>query len=83
MAIFGFVQSIAFNTFSTLSIICKSDVFLFSVIFILEDFRIYISTTYSSNMPFYIEVLINQELGKYVTLKVLYVNPNNGHIRLR
>ena len=59
MAMFGLVQSIAFNTFSILSIVCKSDVFLFPVILILEDFRIYISTTYSSNMPFYIEVSID------------------------
>ena len=56
---FSLVGSITFNTTWTLDITCKIGVSLFLAILALKNTRVYVSTSYSSNVTFYIEAAID------------------------
>jgi len=50
---------------------------LFPTIFTLWNARVYVSSSYGSNISFYIETLINQTLGFAPALDIPNVNPND------
>jgi len=51
--------------------------FLFPTIFTLWNAGVHVSSSYSGNIPSYIEKSINQTLGFAPALDVPNVNPNN------
>jgi len=68
-----------------LHFIHKSSIFPLSAILVLEDTRVYISTTNHGNVAFYVEAveaIINKSLSRYTTLGILDINLYNSYIRL-
>jgi len=49
-------------------------------IFALEDFRIYISTSYYSNVISKVKVLIDEHLGRRFTLGIPDIDSDYNHI---
>jgi len=49
-------------------------------IFALEDFRIYISTSYHSNVIFKVKVLIDKHLCRRFTLEIPDIDSDYSHI---
>ena len=80
MIIFWFMWSITFDTFEFLDSVWKCGVFLFPTIFTLWNPRVHISSSYCSDIPSYIEALINQALSSTPTLNIPNVNPNDWHV---
>ena len=69
-------------TWHTLIPIGKYSMFLFPTIFTLGDIRIYIHSSNSHNMAFYIEASVDQIFCLITTLGIPNVQPYNHHIRL-
>ena len=81
--VFSFMWSIILDTFWTLSSTSKYYMFLFSVVFILKNAKVYIHTLNSGNIAFYIKTSINQAFSSATTLNIPYIQPNNSHVWLR
>lgn len=81
MMIFGLVETITLNTFGSLYSAQEHSVSPLPAVFALRDTRIYICTSDSSNVAFYIEVPINQLLHFLTTLNIPNVYPDDGHIQ--
>ena len=78
---FDFIQSIALNISRALSSVSKDDVFSLLVVFVLDDSKVHICTIYSGNVTSDIETIINEGFGRYITLKILYINLYDSYIR--
>jgi len=55
----------------------------FPAIFTLWNLRVHVSISNSRNEPTDIETPVNKRLGFTTALDVLYINPNNCHVRFR
>jgi len=77
---FGLVETITLNAFSSLYFAQEYSVSPLPAVFALEDTRIHICTSNSSDVAFYIEASINQLLHFLTTLNILNVYPDDGHI---
>jgi len=69
--------AVIFDAFGSLNSTRKCSVFLFPTIFTLWNAGVHVSSSYSGNIPSYIEKSINQTLGFAPALDVPNVNPNN------
>ena len=79
---FDLIEIIALDTSWSLYSTCESSIFSLSAILILENARVYVSTTDYGNVSTYIKVSVNKSLTKCTTLGILNVNPYNSYIRL-
>ena len=78
---FNFVRNIALDIFGTMHIIHKDSVILFPAIFALKNTQVHACTMNYTNMTFYIKVSINKIFSFKTALSILYINPDNSHIR--
>ena len=76
MMIFILVWAITFDTFRTLNSTRKSGMSPFPTVFTLWDTGVHISSSYGSDIPFYIKAMIDQTLCFASALDV----PNVNHL---
>ena len=80
--ILWFIWSITFDAFRSLDSAQKCGVFPFPTIFTLWNSGVHVSSSYCSNIPSYVETLINQALSSTPALNVPDVDPNDWHVWL-
>jgi len=68
---FEFMRTIVFNIFDLLSSIQKDSMFPLPAILILENTRVYVCTSDSGNIAFYVEAPVNQSFCFTTTLDVV------------
>ena len=81
--IFWFIWAVTFDAFGTLNSTRKCSVFPFPTIFTLWNAGVHVSSSYSDDIPSYIETFINQTLGFAPALDVPNINLNDQHIWLQ
>jgi len=79
---FNFVRIIALDAFGTMHIVCKGSIVLFPAIFALRDIWVHVCAMDCSDVTSYIKAFINETFNLRATLSILYINPDNSHIRL-
>jgi len=81
--VFDLVRSIVFDIVWSLDMIGKCNVFSLLAILILGNTRVYISISYSSKVTLYIEISIDQGLGRSTTLGIPYIDSDYSYIRFQ
>jgi len=54
---------------------------LLLVVLALGNSRVHVHTSYSDNVAFNIEAMVDESLGRCTTLEILYINLYNCYIR--
>jgi len=80
---FDFVRTITFDIFGIMCMVHKGSMALFLAVFVLENAKVYVCSTDSYNVAFYIKAYINETLSLRAALNILYIDLDNYHIGLR
>jgi len=81
--VFDLVRSVILDISLFLKVACKSSMFPFLVVYILEDSQVHISFMYSCDIITDIKTPINKAFSFYTTLNIPYINLDNHHVRFR
>ena len=77
------MRAVAFYAFGFLDIANLCQMTSLPTILALNDTRIYIGATHCHNGTSYIETPVNNFLSIVTVLGILYINPENSHVRFR
>ena len=77
---FDLIRPIAFNAFLSLSSTCKSSMFLFPAVLVLENTWVHVCTTNSGDIALNVKIPIKKTFSLTTTLDISYVQPNDSYI---
>ena len=78
---FNSIRAIAFLAFITVNMASKSGMTPLPTILALENTRIYVGSSNSSNMMSYIETSVNKAFSFHIILRIPGIDLNDSHIR--
>ena len=77
---FGFMQTVVFDTLRTLNPACTGQMSPFPTVFTLRNAWVHVSIMNCSDVASNIEALIDETFGFGTTLNIPNVEPYDGHI---
>ena len=81
--VLGLVRVITFDTFSTLNSAWKGHMAPLPAVLALQNTQVYVCATNSCNVLTNVEAPVDEHFGIAATLCILYIYPDNSHVRFR